>query len=84
MARFSDEEVDAYRKAIRFDDNIPFDHPDWERQGNQAVNWFNVEITLQQLFDEISQGHAVCSHLLTKEGEYILNKPVGYRLNICH
>jgi hypothetical protein len=66
-------------KAIPFDDNIPTDHPDWERQGNQATDWFNVEITLQQLFDEIRQGHAVCCHLRTKDGDYVLNKPVGYR-----
>jgi len=68
-------------KAIPFDDNIPDDHPDWERQGNISRSWFNVQIDLQELFAEIQQGHAVNAHLLTKDGEYVLNEHVGYRVN---
>ena len=63
-------------KAIPFDDNIPDEHPDWQRQGNISQNWINVEVSLQELFDEIQQGHAVNGHLLTKDGEYVLNEPV--------
>ena len=66
-------------KAIPFDDNIPHEHPDWERQGNISKNWINVEVNLQHLFDNIHKGYAVNAHLLTKDGKYVLNEPVGYR-----
>ena len=65
-------------KAIPFDDNIPEDHPDWERQGNISKYWFNSQISLQELFNEIHEGHAVSAHLLNTDGGYVLNKPVGY------
>ena len=66
-------------KAIHFDDNIPDEHPDWERQGNISQNWINVEVDLQHLFDNIHRGYAVNGHLLTKDGEYVIDDPVGYR-----